>query len=95
VVKLPGVQAAIPEWMLNSRVCDQLKTEDKPELASVLSWTCVDSSMRSLSRTLPRIVVVQNLQEEVRMHSNETPTGWQRRLHFEDEEIMAGLTASA
>src|SRR5215472_2473091 len=30
VVKLPGgVQVAIPEWMLNPQVCDQLKSEDK------------------------------------------------------------------
>ena len=50
--------------------------------------------MRSLSRTLSRIVVVQNLQQEVKMHSNEKPTGWQRRLHFEDEEIWNQLTES-
>jgi len=28
------------------------------------------------------------------MHSNEKPTGWQRRLHFEDEEIWNQLTES-
>ena len=50
--------------------------------------------MRSLSRTLSRIVVVQNLQQEVKMHSNEKPTGWQRRLHFEDEEIWNELPES-
>ena len=50
--------------------------------------------MRSLSRTLPRIEVVQNLLQEVRMHSNEKPTGWQRRLHFEDEQIWNELPES-
>ena len=28
------------------------------------------------------------------MHSNEKPTGWQRRLHFEDEEIWNELPES-
>jgi ferric iron reductase protein FhuF len=28
------------------------------------------------------------------MHSNETPTGWQRQLHFEDEEIWNELPES-
>ena len=34
---------------------------------------------------------MQNLHHEVRMHSNEKPTGWQRRLHFENEEIWNEL----
>ena len=50
--------------------------------------------MRSLFRALPTIVVVQNLQQEVRMHSNEKLTEWQRRLHFEDEEIWNELPES-
>jgi len=34
VIKLRGgVQVAIPEWMLNPRVCDQLKTEDQPRIS--------------------------------------------------------------
>ena len=28
------------------------------------------------------------------MHSNEKPTGWQSRLHFEDEEIWNELPQS-
>jgi hypothetical protein len=28
------------------------------------------------------------------MHSNEKPTGWQRRLHFEDEQIWNRLPES-
>jgi hypothetical protein len=40
---------------------------------------------------LTRRAVVQNLHQEVRMHSNENPVGWQRQLHFEDEEIWAEL----
>ena len=47
--------------------------------------------MRSVSTVLPMVVVVQNLHQEVRMHSNENPAGWQRRLRFEDEEIWMKL----
>jgi hypothetical protein len=43
---------------------------------------------------LLRIMVVQNLHQEVRMHSNEKPAGWQRKLRFEDEEIWTVLPAS-
>jgi hypothetical protein len=43
---------------------------------------------------LLRIMVVQNLHQEVRMHSNEKPAGWQRRLRFEDEEIWTVLPAA-
>jgi hypothetical protein len=50
--------------------------------------------MRSILGKLPRIVVVQNLQQEVRMHSNESPSRWQRKLRFEDEEIWIVLPAS-
>ena len=32
--------------------------------------------------------------EEVRMHSNEKPAVWQRKLRFEDEEIWTLLPAS-
>ena len=39
-------------------------------------------------------MVVQNLHQEVRMHSNEKQAGWQRRLRFEDEEIWTVLPAS-
>jgi hypothetical protein len=39
-------------------------------------------------------MVVQNLHQEVRMHSNEKPAGWQRKLRFEDEEIWTVLPAS-
>src|SRR5215472_15003544 len=28
-----GMQIAVPEWMLNPQVCDQLKTEDKPRIS--------------------------------------------------------------
>ena len=28
------------------------------------------------------------------MHGNENPNGWQRRLHFEDEEIWTELPES-
>ena len=37
---------------------------------------------------------MQNLQQEVRMHSNEKPAGWQRKLRFEDEEIWTVLPES-
>jgi hypothetical protein len=47
--------------------------------------------MRSALKTLLRKIVVQNLHQEVRMHSNENPSAWQRRLHFEDEEIWTEL----
>jgi hypothetical protein len=43
---------------------------------------------------LLRIMVVQNLHQEVRMHSNEKPARFQRKLRFEDEEIWAVLPAS-
>jgi hypothetical protein len=43
---------------------------------------------------LTRLAVVQNLHQEVRMHSNENPAGWQRRLRFEDEEIWTELPES-
>jgi len=34
IVKLPrGMQIAVPEWMLNPQICDQLKTEDKPRIS--------------------------------------------------------------
>src|SRR3984885_15170513 len=39
-------------------------------------------------------MVVQNLHQEVRMHSNESPSRWQRKLRFEDEEIWTVLPAS-
>lgn len=47
--------------------------------------------MRSLPLTWPRLAVVQNLQQGVKMHSNERPSGWQRRLRFESEEIWNEL----
>jgi hypothetical protein len=50
--------------------------------------------MRSISRMLTRLAVVQNLHQEGRMHSNENPVAWQRRLHFEDEEIWTELPES-
>jgi hypothetical protein len=43
---------------------------------------------------LTRLAVVQNLHQEVRMNSNETPAEWQRRLCFEDEEIWTELPES-
>lgn len=36
-------------------------------------------------------MAVQNVHQEVMMHSNESPSVWQRRLRFEDEEIWAVL----
>jgi hypothetical protein len=39
------------------------------------------------------MMVVQNLHQEARMHSNEKPAGWQRKLRFEDEEIWTVLPA--
>jgi hypothetical protein len=50
--------------------------------------------MHSGFKTLLSKIVVQNLHQEVRMHGNENPNGWQRRLHFEDEEIWAELPES-
>ena len=32
-------------------------------------------------------VVVQNPQQEVRMHNHEKPVARQRKLHFEDDEL--------
>ena len=46
-----------------------------------------------LARRL-KTLVVQNLHQEVRMRSNENPSVWQRRLHFDDEEIWTVLPAS-
>ena len=37
---------------------------------------------------------MQNPHQEVRMHSNESPSMWQRKLRFEDEEIWTVLPAS-
>jgi hypothetical protein len=37
---------------------------------------------------------VQNLQQEARMDSNQNRTVWQRRLHFEDEQIWTELPES-
>jgi hypothetical protein len=56
--------------------------------------SCGDWSTRIALGHLPRILVVQNLQQEVRMHSNEKPAGWQRKLRFEDEEIWTVLPES-
>ena len=39
-------------------------------------------------------MVVQNLHQEVSMHSNESPSRWQRKLRFDDEEIWTALPAS-
>jgi hypothetical protein len=39
-------------------------------------------------------MVVQNLHQEVTMHSKENPSLWQRKLRFEDEEIWTVLPAS-
>jgi len=39
-------------------------------------------------------MVVQNLHQEVRMHSNEKPAGRQRKLRFEGEEMWTVLPAS-
>ena len=51
--------------------------------------------MHSGFKTLLSKIVVQNLHQEVRMHSNENPTAWQRRLRFEeDEEIWTELPES-
>ena len=37
---------------------------------------------------------MQNLHQGVRMHSNESPSRWQRKLRFDDEEIWTVLPAS-
>jgi hypothetical protein len=49
--------------------------------------------MRS-SSTTPTTVVVQNLPQEVAMHSNEDLPGRQRRLHFDDDQIWTELPES-
>ena len=80
--------------MLIPQTCDQLKTEDKPRIS-------VGALM-----DLRRLIDAQFLQKAPkdrsraesptggRMHSNEKPTGWQRRLHFQDEEIWNELPES-
>ena len=50
--------------------------------------------MRIVSGIVLRIKVVQNLHQEVRMHSNESPSGLQRKLGFDDEEIWNVLPTS-
>jgi hypothetical protein len=49
--------------------------------------------MRTKLRTLPRIVFVQNLHQEVRMHNNDLIVR-QRKLRFEEEEIWTELPES-
>jgi hypothetical protein len=49
--------------------------------------------MRTKLGTLPRIVFVQNLHQEVRMHNNELIVR-QRELCFEEEEIWSELPDS-
>jgi hypothetical protein len=49
--------------------------------------------MRTKLRTLPRIVFVQNLHQEVRMHNNDLIMR-QRELRFEEEEIWSELPES-
>jgi hypothetical protein len=56
--------------------------------------SCADCSTRINLAKLLRIIVVQNLHQEVTMHSNESPSVWQRKLRFEDEEIWTALPAS-
>jgi len=47
--------------------------------------------MLSLQRPLRSPVIVQNPQEEVRMHNNENLATRQRKLRFEDEELWPML----
>jgi hypothetical protein len=57
------------------------------------SLTYAGWSMRTKLRTLPRIVFVQNLHQEVRMHNNDLIMR-QRELRFEEEEIWSELPES-
>jgi hypothetical protein len=41
-----------------------------------------------------RLLVMQNLQQEARMDTNKNRAVWQRRLHFEDEQIWTELPES-
>src|ERR1041385_7487525 len=95
IIRLPsGVQVAVPDWMLNPQVCDRFTYEAEPRIS-------IDA-LFDLRRLIdahhlgkhPRSIVVQNLHQEVRMHSNESPSKWQRKLRFEDEEIWTVLPAS-
>jgi hypothetical protein len=36
-------------------------------------------------------MVVQNPEQEVRMHNKENPATWQRKLHFEEDELWMRL----
>jgi hypothetical protein len=47
--------------------------------------------MVSLHRLLLSTVIVQNPQEEVRMHNEENQAARQRKLRFEDEELWPML----
>ena len=95
IVRLPGgTQVAVPEWMLLPQVCDQLVMEAEPRIAidALIDLQTLIDAQRL--KTLLRKIVVQNLHQEVRMHSNENPSAWQRRLRFEDEEIWTELPES-
>jgi hypothetical protein len=39
-------------------------------------------------------MIVQNPQQEVGMHNKENPVRWQRKLHFEDDELWTRLPES-
>jgi hypothetical protein len=56
--------------------------------------SCADCSTHIVLAKLLRIIVVQNLHQEVTMHSDKGPSVWQRKLRFEDEEIWTVLPAS-
>src|ERR1700722_14597970 len=64
------------------------------ESRSMHYLTCDGCSTRIILGEHPRNMVVQNLHQEVRMHSNESPSRWQRKLRFDDEEIWTALPAS-
>jgi hypothetical protein len=36
-------------------------------------------------------MIVQNPEQEVGMHNKENPVAWQRRLHFEDNQLWTTL----
>jgi hypothetical protein len=45
----------------------------------------------SLQRLLPSLMIVQNPQEEVRMHNDENQATRQRKFRFEDDELWPML----
>ena len=81
-------QIAVPEWMLSPQVCDQFTDEAEPRISidALLDLRRLIDAQRLGKRLM--IMVVQNLHQEVTMHSKENPSLWQRKLRFEERRDL-------